>query len=149
LGNPFEFVFYRCSSKNYIEIRNHDCQKKEYALAIPALYKGIFYSSCGIEQINEILKEFNYYDYEFVRHNAPRFGVDFKVNEKKVSDIAKNIFLIAQEELKEFKKEEEGYLLPIIELLNEEKTPADIIIQNFEGSWHKKIEKLIEYSKIN
>ena len=40
--------------KNYIEIRNHDCQKIEYALAIPAIYKGIMYADNGMKKINDL-----------------------------------------------------------------------------------------------
>jgi len=134
--------------KSYIEIRNHDCQRKEYALAIPALYKGIFYSTNGIQNINELLKEFSYYDYEFAKYNAPKFGMDFEIKDKKISNIIREIFLIAQDGLKEFNQNEEKYLEASLELLAEEKTPADIIIQNFNGSWNKNLSKLIEYSKI-
>ena len=134
--------------KQYVEIRNHDCQKTQYALAIPAIYKGIMYSSNGIEKVNELLSGFNYYDYEFVRHNAPRFGIDFSVENIKISNVLKDILDIAKKGLKEFNLNEEKYLEPISELLQKEMTPADIIIKNFEGSWHKNISKLIEYSKI-
>ena len=134
--------------KNYVEIRNHDCQRLELALAVPALYKGIFYSSEGIEKVNELLKGFSYYDYEFVRQNAPRFGIDFSVDNIKISEIVKEIFLIAQEGLRKFGLEEEKYLEPAMQLLKDNLTPADIIIKNFEGSWNKSIAKLIEFSKI-
>ena len=43
---------------------------------------------------------------------------------------------------------EEKYLEPIEELLNDNMTPADIIIKNFNGSWNKNINKLIEFSEI-
>ncbi len=135
--------------KNYIEIRNHDCQKTEYALAIPAIYKGIMYSKDGISKIHELLKDFNYYDYEFVRQSAPKFGVNFKVKEIGVWNILQEILKIANEGLKRFNENEEKYLEPIMTLLNERMTPADIIIKNFDGSWNGNIEKLINYSKIN
>ena len=141
------FFFPDVRLKNYIEIRNHDCQKLDIALSLPALYKGIFYSQNGINDINNLLKEFTYYDLEFVRHNAPRFGVDFSVKNKKISDINKEIFAIAKKGLKEFNLDEEKYLEPAFELLNANLTPADIIIKNFEGSWNKKIENLVKFSK--
>ena len=135
--------------KNYIEIRNHDCQLPSFALAVPALYKGIFYSAMGMKEVKEILKDFTYYDFEFVRQNAPRFGADFSVKNKKVFDIIKEIFLIAQKGLTEFDLGEEKYLDKAFELLEGQITPADVIIKNFEGSWKRNIKKLLEYSKIN
>ena len=134
--------------KNYIEIRNHDCQKSEYALSIPALYKGIMYSNNGITKVKELLKDFNYFDYEFIRQNAPRFGINFKIKNIEISHILKEIIEIAKEGLKEFNNNEDKYIEPISELIKEKITPADIIIKNFEGSWNKNIKKFIEYSKI-
>ncbi|MCR4881158.1 MAG: hypothetical protein K6A44_04310 [bacterium] len=135
--------------KNYIEIRNHDCQNPKIAISVPTLYKGIFYSKTGIDDVNSLLKEFTYYDLEFVRQNAPRFGMDFCVKNFKISTIVKEIFYIAQRGLKEFELGEEKYLDNALELVNESITPADIIIKNFEGSWHHKIEKLVKFSQIN
>lgn len=135
--------------KNYIEIRNHDCQMPQVAMAIPALYKGIFYSTEGIKKTQELFKDFNYYDYEFVKHNGPRFGLEFKIKNKNIRNIVEEIFTIAKEGLKEFNLGEEKYLEAAEELLNDNKTPADVIIQNFEGSWNGKIEKLIQYAQIN
>jgi len=148
-NNQISLFFSDVRLKNYIEIRNHDCQKLEYALAIPAIYKGIMYSNNGIEQVNDLLKNFKYYDYEFVRQNAPRFGIAFSINDIKISDILKEILSIAKNGLSEFNLSEEKYLEPMENLLLDNMTPADIIIKNFNGSWNKSIEKLIDYSQIN
>lgn len=134
--------------KNYIEIRNHDCQKTEYTLAIPSIYKGIMYSKDGIKKINQLLKNYTYFDYEFIKQNAPRTGIDLEINNKSIANTIKDIIVIAKEGLKEFKTNEEKYIEPIEELLNDNMTPADIIIKNFNGSWNKSINKLIEFSEI-
>ncbi len=134
--------------KNYIEIRNHDCQKLEYALAIPAIYKGIMYSKNGMEKVKELLKDFDYYDYEFMRQNAPRFGIDFRVKGFAMSFWLEEIFKIANEGLIELMENEQKYLIPVFELLDDRMTPADIIIRNFEGSWNRNIEKLIKFSEV-
>ena len=135
--------------KNYVEIRNHDCQKPDIALSVPALYKGIFYSSGGMNETEELLKDFSYYDFEFIRQNAPRFGMDFSVKNTKISDLLKEIFNIASEGLKEFSLNEEIYLEPVMSLLYDNMTPADIIIKNFDGSWNRDIKKLVKFSEIN
>ena len=141
-------VFPDVRLKNYIEIRNHDCQKIEYTLAIPSIYNGIMYYADGIRKINELLKEYTYLDYEYIRQNAPKCGIDLKINKKSLADILKDIILIAKEGLREFCLDEDKYIEPIEELLHDNMTPADIIIKNFNGSWNKNINKLIEFSEI-
>lgn len=146
--NHLSLFFPDVRLKNYIEIRNHDSQKSELALSIPALYKGILYSKSGIEQVNELLKRFEYFDFEYARQNAPKYGMDFSIKGIQVADIVKEIFDIAFENLKNSNSNEEKYLEPALELIEDKYTPADILIKNFEGSWNKNINKLIEYSKI-
>lgn len=135
--------------KNYIEIRNHDCQKPELAIAVPALYKGIFYSKHGVDDVNELMKDFTYYDFEFVRQGAPRFGIDFSVKHIQVSDIVKEIFNISKHGLAEFGLNEEVYLDEALNLLSDNITPADVIIKNFDGTWNKNISKIVNFSKLN
>lgn len=146
--NHLSLYFPDARLKNYIEIRNHDSQKMPLALSIPALYKGIMYSQNAIENILEMLKIYSFEDYKFIRFNAPKYGMNFKLHSTGISNLIKDIFYIAYESLKKFNLEEEKYLEPALELLEDNLTPADIIIKNFEGSWNKKISKLIEYSKI-
>jgi len=68
-------------------------------------------------------------------------------------DIAKELLKISYSGLKEQRQfnqdgeDESIYLEPIMELIIEdEMCPAEIIIKNWNSSWHRSIDKLIEYS---
>ncbi|MBQ7450361.1 hypothetical protein IJS77_03000, partial [bacterium] len=48
--------------KNYLEIRNHDCQKGDLKYSIPAIYKGLAYNEQILNSLIELFDEFSYED---------------------------------------------------------------------------------------
>ncbi|MDD3594087.1 MAG: glutamate-cysteine ligase family protein [Candidatus Gastranaerophilales bacterium] len=134
--------------KSYIEIRNHDSQRPELLPAIPALYKGILYNEDCMDAVFKLFEDFSYFDFEYIRHNAPLLGMDFDIRSKRLNLWIEALVDIAQSGLKSFGKGEEKYLEPIYALLKQDKTPADIIIEKFEGTWKGKLSNLIEYSRL-
>lgn len=134
--------------KNYIEIRNHDSQRADLILAIPALWKGLIYEKQVLEETEELLSKFNYSDFEEIRHSGPKLGLEYKIKNIKLSEIAKEIVRISKEGLIKQNQGEETYIEPLEELVKQGLTPADIILKNWYGSWNQDISKLIKYTRI-
>lgn len=132
--------------KKYLEIRNHDSQKSEFIMCIPAFWKGTMYNKEAREEINKILDNFTFEDFETLRQNTPKYGLDCQIGNKNLNELAKEIFNISYNSLKI--TDEEHYLEPILELIQAGITPADIVIRNFEGLWNGNIAKFIEYSRV-
>ena len=132
--------------KNYIEIRNHDNQRKELICAVPAFWKGIIYNDSAIDAVNELLKDFSYFDFEYLRRKTPQKGLDIKIRHHKLSDLANEIVQISYESLKSYEKGEEKFLEPLIFMLSRGLTPADIIVDKWENEWNSDISKLVDYS---
>ena len=64
---------------------------------------------------------------------------------KNGQELAVEILKIAEKGLKSLKTGEEKYLEPIKELTFYGKTPADIILQNWNGCWGRDLHKLVRY----
>ena len=130
---------------NFIEIRNHDCCKKELVLAGLALYKGILYDKTAISETEELLRKFKHIDFSEMRYDIPRFGLDSQIKNTKAVDIAKEIIKISENGLKRQRCSEERYLDAIKEYTMKGISPADEILKNWYGSWAKNPEKLIRW----
>ena len=130
---------------NFIEIRNQDCCKKELVLAGLALYKGILYNKTAIEETEELFKPFKHIDFSELRYDVPRFGLNCKIKEYEVSDIAKEILKISEKSLKTKDYGEEKYLDAIKEYTMKAVSPADEILKNWHGCWNKNPQKLINW----
>ena len=127
--------------RNFIEIRNHDCSHMPYAVL--AVYKGILYNDDAIKQIENILKPYSHQDFAELRYNVPKSALQSKIGKNSIKDIANEILTIAQTSL--ISTNENKYLDEIISLTKQGITPADIIIRNWNGIWHKDIRRLIKY----
>lgn len=143
-------VFPDVRIKNYIEIRNCDSQKTEMILALPALIKGIMYDKNALNHAWSLVKDFSWNELEEMRHSVPKLGLETIINNTKIADIAKELVNIAERSLLSNPEtaDEAVYLEKLKELVEDKKTPADIILKNWNNGWNQNIEKLIEYSKL-
>ena len=112
--------------RNFIEIRNHDCVGNGLEYAIPALYKGIMYSSSALEEVETILNKFTSNEIKELRYNVAKYGVNTKINKRSILLICKELAEISFYSLKTEGENEEEFLQPLIGLLKKEKCPADL-----------------------
>lgn len=131
--------------RNFIEIRNHDCNKMPYAIL--AIYKGILYNKTAMSDIEDLFKLYTYKDFTELRYNIPKNALLSRIKGHFAGDIAKEILYIAEKSLIEMNTGEEKYLEPIKELTLNGLCPADIIIRSWNGSWNKNVGKLVKYLK--
>lgn len=130
-NNHLSLYFPDVRLKSYIEIRNQDSQKMELIPSIPALWKGIMYNKDAMSAVNDILKPFNYFDFQDLRRNTPKYGIDYEIKNYNVQDLAKEILNVAYQSLKNNDIGEESHLEPIMKLVQNNLTPADITIKNW------------------
>ena len=127
--------------RNFIEIRNHDCNHIPYAIL--AVYKGILYNKNAMDEIKNLFKVFSHQDFSELRYNVPKSALQSKIKNYETKDLANEILKIAHDSLA--KTGENKYIEEIMELTAKGLSPADIIIRNWNGIWHKDIRKLIKY----
>jgi len=112
--------------RNFIEIRNHDCVGGGLQYSIPALYKGIMYNSKACSDIEQLLDKYYVREINELRYNVARYAINAKIRGVSISDICKEILNISYESLKQQGKNEERFLEPIIDLIKQNKVPADM-----------------------
>lgn len=131
--------------RNFIEIRNQDCVGGDLKYAIAAIYKGIFYDNNAMHECEELLKHLQYKDFSELRYSVPRNGLQTEIKKAKVLDYAKIILQIAEKSLKEAQTGEELFLNSIKKYTTKGLAPADVIIKKWNSSWHKDLERLMNY----
>jgi glutamate--cysteine ligase len=139
---------------SYLEIRNTDSQRNDLMMAPAAFWKGILYDDDSMDSAFELIKKLKYEDLMLLRADVPKYALKTEINNCKVSDIAKELIKIAYNSLNKMNNKnhdnltEAVYLDKLIELINQNKTPADIILEKWHNEWNKDPAKLIEYSRI-
>lgn len=131
--------------RNFIEIRNHDCVNQDLKYSILAIYKGIMYENNAMNECEELFKHLQYKDFSELRYNVAKNTLNANIKNHSAGDYAIEIIKIAEKGLKKLNTGEEKFLEPIKELTFNRKTPADIILQNWNSCWNKDLRKLIKY----
>ena len=111
--------------KNYLEIRNHDCQKGEMRYSIPAIYKGLAYNETVLNSLIELFDEFSYEDVMNARQNVPKQALKGYFGKRKIIDLAKEIIIFAKEGLKQ--DNDIKFIEPAEELVQQGLCPADLV----------------------
>ena len=112
--------------RNFIEIRNHDCVGGGLEYSIPALYKGIMYNPSALEEVQSMLVKYSYNEINELRYNVARYAINSKLRKFPISGICKELAEIAYYSLKNQFEDEEKFLEPLIEMLKQNKVPADM-----------------------
>lgn len=131
--------------RNFIEIRNHDCVGGDLKYAILAIYKGILYDNCAMDECEELLKHLQYKDFSELRYNVPKQALQARIKKFKVQDYAKEIIKISEKYLKQSQTGEDLFLNSIKEYTMKGLSPADVIQKKWNGVWNKDMKKLINY----
>ncbi|NLF82808.1 MAG: glutamate--cysteine ligase [Candidatus Gastranaerophilales bacterium] len=134
--------------KGCLEIRTCDFQRNSLFMAFPALAKGIMYNNDALLAVEELLNDISWNDLCELRNAVPLNALQAEVNGHKVSDIALELINIAETSLKSEEQDESGYLQNIKELVQDDKSPADVVIESWNSSWKGDIRKFIEYSRL-
>ena len=103
--------------RNFIEIRNHDCVGEGLEYSVPALYKGIMYSSSAMSEVEEILNKYTTNEIKELRYKVARSAINSSINGKSILPICKELAEISYYTLKTEGEDEEIFLEPLIDLL--------------------------------
>ena len=146
-------IFTEVRAKSYIELRCTDSQRMQLAPAVVALWKGILYSKEACIAAWSLVKNMSWEERCHLYFTVPRDGLKTKLRGMSALDLAKELVRISssglkqQRQLNEKGEDESIHLEPVMELIIEDEVcPAEIIIKNWEGSWHRDMSKLIDYS---
>ena len=129
----------------FIEIRNHDCVRKDLLLSLMSLYKGLLYNNIAMDETEELLKNYRHLDYSEVRYEIPRHALHSRIKHTKIEDIAKELINIAEKSLKSQKDNDSKYLNAIKQYTMKGITPADEILKNWHGCWNKDVKKMLKW----
>ncbi len=130
--------------KNYIEIRNHDCQNGILKYAIPTFYKGVFKDINTFNSINTILNQFTFEELNKAKLSSAKYGLKGYLGNYQIQDIACDILKLSFNALEN--DHDQKYLIPILNLTLNGLSPADIIISKY-NDLKSDFNKFMEYLK--
>jgi glutamate--cysteine ligase len=142
-------IFTDARLKQHVELRSADACDLEHALALQALWKGLLYDGAALAEALRLAPKLKAADAVVLRERVARDGLAAKYGGVDVLRLAREVVRLAAEGLKRVAPDEAGYLDVLVErVVGEGACPADILLRNFEGSWHGSMERVFEHLRV-
>jgi glutamate--cysteine ligase len=151
-SNHLTTLFPETRIKRYLEVRSADSQPLELMLALPALIKGVLYDADCLQAGWDLVKGWSWDERMQVYFDSHREALAARIRRYSLLDLAKELLAIAwvglqrQDQVNSYGENETIYLAPLKTLLSQNKCPADVLLEKWEGELQRDIKKLIAYS---
>jgi glutamate--cysteine ligase len=138
--------------KRYLEIRSVDSQPPELMPALSALIKGAFYDSDCLQAAWDLVKGWSFDERMQAYLDSHKEALSARVRRYAILDLARELLQIGWEGLRRqaafnaLGEDETIYLVPLKNLLDHGKCPADLLVEKWEGELAHDIKKLIAYT---
>jgi glutamate--cysteine ligase len=157
--NHLSTIFPEVRLKHFLEMRGADMGNLEAIPALSALWTGLLYDEIALNAAWDIIRNWTHADREVLRANVPETALHTEAPGRKlryghVSDIARDVVGIAEagllrRALLNAKGEDETiYLRPLETTLTLNKTPAERLIDLYNGEWGGDVSKAFETNRL-
>ena len=136
--------------KTYLEMRGADCGPLSRLSALPALWAGLLYDDAALNAAWDLCKGWSRADRHQLRTDAARLGLKAEVAGRTVQAVAQDMLAIAREGLRRRRREREGlvdetsYLAPLDEIADSGITPAERLLELYNGAWRGEVRNVFE-----
>ncbi len=142
-------IFTEARLKQHLEMRSCDAGSPSIALAASALWKGLMYDAASLDEALRLAPQLNLAEMLALQERVARHALQATYAGVDVLASAKEIIRLASEGLARVTPEELKYLDILHErVIEDEVSTADILLQNYQGSWHGSIERVIEHLRV-
>lgn len=152
-GNHLSTLFPDVRLKRFLEMRGADGGPWQGICALPAFWVGLMYSENSLSAAEDLTKDWNADMVGQLRSDVPTKGLQAEIAGHKLIDHAKEILEISRSGLKERGAlnadgfDETLFLIPLEETLAIGKTPAERMLDKYNGPWAKDISRIFsEYA---
>jgi glutamate--cysteine ligase len=142
-------IFTDARLKQHVELRSADAGDLEYSLALQALWKGLLYDDGALDEALRLAPKLKAADAVTLRERVARDGLAARCEGVDVLRLAREVVRLAADGLKRVAPDETAYLDILVErVVGEGVCPADILLRDFEGSWHGSMERVFEHLRV-
>ncbi|HKP72874.1 MAG TPA: glutamate-cysteine ligase family protein, partial [Pyrinomonadaceae bacterium] len=135
--------------KQHLELRSADCGSLPLALAYQAFWKGLLYDADALDEALRLAPALDHAAALELRAAVARDALAANASGVDVGALAKETVALAVEGLRRIAPEELPYLEVLREqVVEQEVSPADILLRNWHGSWRASMPRAVEYLRI-
>jgi glutamate--cysteine ligase len=145
-ANHLTTLFPEVRLKRYLEMRGADSGPWARICALPALWVGLLYDQTSLDAAWDLVKGWSAAERQKLRDDVPKLGLKAIIGGRRVHDVARDVLAIARAGLARRRRldyrgtDETPFLAPIEEVIATGKTPAEVLLERYQGEWRQSVE---------
>ncbi|HUJ03225.1 MAG TPA: glutamate--cysteine ligase [Rhizomicrobium sp.] len=146
-------IFPEARLKTFLEMRGADGGSWRRICGLPALWAGLYYDQTALDAAWDLVKDWSAEERQAMRDSVPRLAFDTPFRGRNVGDLAKEMLDISAAGLRRRAAQdsggtnEEGFLHPLMELVDKRQTRAEQLLAKYKGEWKRDLAPLFtEYN---
>jgi glutamate--cysteine ligase len=147
-SNHLTTLFPEVRIKGYMEMRGADGGPWRRLCALPAVWVGLLYDPASLDAAWELVRDWTAEERQAMRDAVPRTALATPFRSTTVGEIARQVLSIAQAGLAARNRTdaigdtEEHFLNAVEEIIEDQKTPAERLLELYDGKWHGDIDQI-------
>jgi glutamate--cysteine ligase len=131
-------------------MRGADAGSFAEIVALPALWTGLLYDREALDGASALIRDWTVDEMQALRDAVPRLGLEAPFRGGKVLDVARTMVQLAEGGLKRRARlnrqgeDERKALAPLIETIEQGRSPSDRLLGAYHGAWQGDIDQLFE-----
>jgi len=148
--NHLTTLFPEARVKRFIEMRGADSGPWRTLCALPSFWVGLLYDSNTQKQISAMIEDWTQAERDYLRCTAPVKGLATPFRGGTLLDIARPVLALAEQGLtargkkNEVGMDESHYLQPLREIVENGRSPAEILLDKYHNEWGGDIRPIFE-----
>jgi len=149
-ANHLSTIFPEVRLKRYLEMRGADGVPWGRLPALPAFWVGLLYDQASLDAAWQIVKHWNAAERQALRDDVPRFGFKARIRDRYLFEIAKECLALSNAGLRRrghidrVGRDETRHLEPLERIIDCGRTPAEEMLEKFNGPWGGSVEPAYE-----
>jgi glutamate--cysteine ligase len=149
-ANHLSTIFPEVRLKRYLEMRGADGGPWGRLPALPAFWVGLLYDQTSLDAAWDIAKHWSAGERQALRDDVPRFGFKARIRDRYLFEVAKECLAVAHAGLRRRDRadhsgrDETRHLEPLHQIIDCGRTPAEELLEKFNGPWRGSVEPAYE-----
>ena len=112
----------------------------------PAFWVGLLYDDVSLDAAWDLVKDWTAFERQSLRDDVPRLGFKARIRNRYVFEVAKECLTLAHHGLRRrgridhLGRDESRYLEPLDQIIDSGRSPAEEMLEKFNGPWHGSVE---------
>ncbi|KFK30815.1 hypothetical protein AALP_AA6G029800 [Arabis alpina] len=133
--------------KRCLEMRGADAGPLKMLSALPALWVDLLYDEGSLQTILDMISDWTTEEREMLRTHVPVTGLKTMFRDGPLKHVAEDVIKLAKDGFERRGYREIGFLEPLVEVVRIGVTPAEKLLELYNGDWGQSIDPLFQKLK--